>query len=121
MADILIVEDDKTLRDVYMSLLRHAEHSVVTASNGMEALEACAGHTFDVILLDLLMPISNGVDFLTKAKLRILSPKTKVVIFSNESSGKLLDQAMKLGAIDHVVKSSITPHELLEYVAGVLS
>lgn len=114
--NVLVVEDDKTLREVYATILRRAEYNVKVASNGERALEQCKEMKFDLILLDLMMPILDGVGFLKKAALKRTSPNTKVVIFSNLSSGSLMEEAMHLGVDDHVLKSHLTPKGLVDLV-----
>ena len=76
---VLIVEDDPPLRGLLRTLLRHAgERNVVTCSDGREAIELLARHSFDVILLDLMMPGTDGlavVEFLRAhrpAQLRVV-------------------------------------------------
>lgn len=116
MSKILVVEDDKTLREVYATILRFADYTVGVASNGKVALELCAKNHYDIILLDLMMPILDGVGFLKQAYLDKTSPNTKVIIFSNLSSGSLIEEALRLGVEEHVLKSHLTPHDLVELV-----
>ncbi len=60
---VLIVEDDPPLRGLLQTLLRHAgERDVVTCSDGDEAIQMLARRSFDVILLDLLMPGTDGLE-----------------------------------------------------------
>lgn len=116
MAKILVVEDDKTLREVYATILRFSNYVVDVASNGKVALEMCEKSHYDVILLDLMMPILDGVGFLKQAKLQKTSPKTEIVIFSNLSSGSLIEEALQLGVKEHVLKSHLSPHDLVALV-----
>lgn len=117
MHKILIVEDETVLLDAYKILLgTQPEYEVYTATNGQEAFEACQKNTFDIILLDLMMPQLDGVGFLKKAKLTDVHPHTKVLIMSNLSSGDLLSEALQLGAQDHYVKSSLGPSELISII-----
>jgi CheY-like chemotaxis protein len=113
---VLVVEDDKTLREVYATILKYAEYKVEVASNGEQALEQCKKISFDLILLDLMMPILDGVGFLKKVHLEKTSPKTKVIIFSNLSSGSLIEEATHLGIDDHILKSHLTPKGLVGLV-----
>lgn len=113
MHKVLIVEDESILLDAYKILLESQDFEVFTATNGQEAYDACQKTTFDVILLDLMMPVLDGVGFLKKIDLASSSPRTKVLIMSNLSSGDLLAEALRLGAHDHYVKSSLGPTELI--------
>ena len=83
---VLIVDDDPPLRGLLRTLLAHAgEHDVVTCSDGAEAIEVLSKRTFDVVLLDLLMPRRDGyavIEYLRAnrpAQLRVVLVMTAVV------------------------------------------
>jgi CheY-like chemotaxis protein len=118
MPKVLLVEDEDVLRDAYQEILQMSGAHVDFARNGVEALERCGSVTYDLILLDLMMPILDGVGFLKQANLQKAAPQTKVVVFSNLSSGGDVLQAMELGADEHVLKSGLTPKDLLALVAS---
>jgi CheY-like chemotaxis protein len=116
MATVLLVEDDNILREVYVTILRAGGFNVDAAANGKIALELCAKATYDLILLDLMMPVLDGVGFLKQTNMKHTAPKTKVVLFSNLSSGSLIEEARALGVDDHVLKSNLTPKSLTALV-----
>jgi DNA-binding response OmpR family regulator len=117
MHKILLVEDEKILRDAYTILLNSdSNYQVNTATNGKEALDFCKKETYDLILLDLMMPVLDGMGFLKAAMLAESSPKTRVVIMSNLSGGKEVMEAMKLGAHRHAVKSDLGPTDVMAIV-----
>lgn len=117
MHKILLVEDEKVLRDAFMILLEAQDkYEIDAATNGKEALELCKKKRYDLILLDLMMPIMDGVGFLEKAKLSTKSPDTRVVVMSNLSSGEGLIQALKLGAHRQAVKSDLAPQDVVRIV-----
>ena len=64
MADILVVEDDKDLNAAYRIILGKEGHAVETAFNGEEALQKLKSFEPQLILLDLLMPVMGGLEFL---------------------------------------------------------
>lgn len=115
MRKILVVEDEPDLRDTYELILTTEPYEVSTASNGKIALELCDKKEFDLILLDLMMPIMDGVQFLEYFKTSD-HPKTKIIIISNLSMGNMLTKAMKLGVLRNVVKSDLTPKQLISLV-----
>ena len=115
MRRILVVEDEPDLRDTYELILSTEPYEVSVATNGERALELCGKQTFDLILLDLMMPIMDGVTFLENFKADD-HPKTKVIIISNLSMGEMLSKAMKLGAQRSVVKANLTPKQLINMV-----
>ena len=114
MKKILIVEDDHTLREAYELILKMNGYEVTAAPNGARAVEIVKKNFFDVILLDLLMPELDGVGFLEKSGVRKKSPKTKVIVFSNLSSSEKLKQALEIGVDMQLVKSDLSPKQLIE-------
>jgi len=94
---------------------------VDTASNGKEALELCKDNTYDLVLLDLMMPVLDGMGFLKEAKLSVNSPKTRIVVMSNLSGGNEVKEALSLGAHRHAVKSDLGPADVMDIVNKELS
>jgi CheY-like chemotaxis protein len=122
MHSILLVEDEKMLRDAYTILIEaQGVYRLDTAANGEEALGLCSKKNYDLILLDLMMPVLDGVGFLKKAKLKTKSPKTKLVIMSNLSSSEGLTEAIELGFARHEVKSNLSPADVLRVIHEELS
>jgi len=117
---ILIVEDEAIISEPFKIILSSGGYGVKVAGNGHEALELCKKDRYDLILLDIMMPVCNGVEFLEKAKLDTAAPTTKVIIMSNLSSGEELTEALALGAKKSILKASVTPKTLLELVAAEL-
>lgn len=117
MTKILLVEDEEILRSAYTIMLgSHGHYDVDTAVNGQEALELCSKNTYDLILLDIMMPVLDGLGFLRKAKLHKTAPDTHVVIMTNLSSGREVSEALAMGAHLHALKSDMGPSEILEIV-----
>jgi CheY-like chemotaxis protein len=116
MLKILLVEDEETLREAYLEILATTGADVRSAKHGAEALERCELDSFDLVLLDLMMPVLDGVGFLRAANLPMVAPDTKVVVFSNVSSGGDVNEALELGAHRQVVKADLTPRDLLALV-----
>lgn len=119
MAKVLIVEDELPLRMAYDTILKRDGHIVDRAKDGAEALEKVEKFKPDLILLDLLMPNVDGIEFLKKYDLT-KHPKVKVVVFSNLSHSEQIEEAEKLGAVRYVVKSSVTPSQLSQLIVDVL-
>ncbi|MDQ3065145.1 MAG: response regulator [bacterium] len=113
---ILLVEDEGVISVPMQIVLESQNYKVDVACNGKEALDFCAKKTYDVILLDIMMPVMDGVEFLRKANLRELAPKTKIIVLSNLAMGGEINEAMELGADKSLLKSSITPGSLLALI-----
>lgn len=117
MKKILLVEDEPAIREPFELVLNTLDAVVHAAANGNEAIELCKENSYDLILLDLIMPLCNGVEFLeTYQKADYRNPKAKIVVLSNLTSGPEIDDALKLGVKDSVLKASLTPSTLLELV-----
>lgn len=119
MAKILIVEDENMLREVYTSLFSMENYKVKNAANGHEALKLLATFKPDIIILDLLMPVMNGVEFLEKANLTKKYPNTKVLVLSNLSDAKTISKITKLGIADYKLKASLSPLQLANAVKNL--
>ena len=115
MRKILVVEDEDILRETYELILSMEPYIIDTARNGQEALEACKTKRYDLILLDIMMPVMDGVSFLEHIQtLDIGDPK--IILLTNLSTGTELEHALRLGAQTNILKSSISPKQLLTTV-----
>jgi len=119
MARILIVEDDKDLNAAYKTILKQDGHTVEAAFNGRTALELAEKFNPQLILLDLLMPIMGGLEFLHNYSLEKHS-KVKVLIFTNMENSPEVNEAYQLGAARCIIKSWTAPHNLSHIVDDVL-
>jgi two-component system sensor histidine kinase/response regulator len=121
MANILLVEDDKDLIEAYALVLQTAKHKIKKAYNGKEALLAAKEFCPDLILLDLLMPIKSGKEFLKEYKQDKKAKDVKVIVFSNLQDSDELEEVYNLGANRYIIKSWTGPHGLLKIVDEVLA
>lgn len=115
MATILLIEDDTALQEAYGYVLRSTQHEVVAAYNGREGLDATKRQTFDYIILDINMPIMNGLEFLHRFKKRKPSTTT-IIVFSNYVDQDVENEALANGATKVVLKSSMTPSRFLSLI-----
>jgi CheY-like chemotaxis protein len=111
MRNILLIEDEDILRETYSAILSTLPYRYDVAENGQVALDKCQYQTFDLILLDLMMPVMDGVTFLEQF-MPLKSADTKVIILSNLSSGKELERAVQLGVHKTIVKAHYSPGQL---------
>lgn len=121
MANILLVDDDESLRKAYSGFLTQEGHVVATASSVPEALEYLAANTPDLLLIDMLMPKMNGVELLSRYDIINTHKNVKAIAFSNLTEPMIEQRARELGVSLYITKSLATPQELSEAVAGVLS
>ncbi len=114
---VLLVEDDAALSDAFAIMLRKNDYDVVVAFNGQEALEIVKSFTPDIILLDLLMPIMGGREFLQHFE---NSSDIPIIVFSNLDSKTEIEQVMQLGATRYMLKAWATPPELVRVLHDTL-
>lgn len=120
MANILIVEDDIDLNEAYQLVLRNEQHNVVAAYNGQEALDALLTFEPDLIILDLLMPIKSGIEFLQDYHDLGETSAAKVLVFTNLENAPEINKAFQLGADKCIVKAWTGPQGMIEVVRQIL-
>lgn len=101
-ANILIVDDEKTICETLAQVLSEEGYETETANNGREALEKVQESNFEVVITDLKMPELGGIELLEKIKL--ISPETSVIIITAYGSMESAIEALRLGAYDYIVK-----------------
>lgn len=99
---ILVVDDEKLVRDFILETLKRKKYDVHIAENGQKAFAALKEHTFDLVLTDMKMPDYTGIDVLKKVK--ELNPSAMVVIITAYGSVENAVEAMKLGAFNYLIK-----------------
>lgn len=117
---VLVVEDDMDLQGVYEMILKSQGYNVRTADNGIEALNALRSFTPDVILLDYLMPKMDGKNFLENFDKNDM-PDVKIILCSNISDQSVFDEMSTLGADTCILKSDLSPIDLIDVIEGQLS
>lgn len=96
MRKILLVEDDPVLSETYQLILSTQPYLCDYAENGKIALKMCKRKDYDLVLLDIMMPEMNGIEFIEKLD-NLEFVESKIIVMSNLSSGKELDRVRELG------------------------
>lgn len=109
---ITIIEDEKMLSDMYAGKLRREGHTVQTATDGESGLSLALLEPPDLILLDIMMPNMNGVEVLSRLAKHPELAHTKIAVLTNVDSPETGDEVRRLGAVDYLLKASMTPEEL---------
>ena len=99
---ILIIEDEKSMREVLRILLEEEGYEITAASNGLEGMEYLRDDIFDLVVTDIKMPKADGFEVLKKVK--ELSPSTIVIMITAFGTTESTIEAMKLGAYDYIHK-----------------
>src|SRR5664279_2945521 len=100
--DILIVDDERSMREFLGIYLRREGYRIEAASGGNEAIASIKARAFDVIITDLRMPDVDGLSVLAEAKR--LHPATEVIVVTAFSTTETAIAAMKAGAHDYLTK-----------------
>lgn len=118
---IMIVDDDDFLLDMYSLKFRNSGYEVETAKSGEEALEKIrTGLEVDAVLLDVVMPGTDGFEVLKIIKKEKLLPKAVFVFLTNLGQKEEVERGMKLGADDYIIKAYFTPTEAMKKVEEAL-
>ncbi|HGJ66458.1 TPA: response regulator, partial [bacterium] len=102
MANILIVDDEESIRDVFATFLNIYQHKVTIAKSGEEAINLIEKNIFDIVITDLKMGKVDGMTVLNSIK--EISPDTEVIMVTAFATIPIAVQAMGLGAYDFVSK-----------------
>ena len=121
MKKILYVEDDVLIAKLYSEKLAAAGFEVVTAQDGLAAVQRLREFTPDLVVLDLLMPKLTGVDVLKFMRGQPALKDTRIIVFSNSFLSNLIEQVARIGVEEALVKSSVTPAQLVNIVNQTLA
>lgn len=113
---VLLVEDDEVIREVYAMKFELEQIPVAIAENGADALKRVREFRPDIVLLDMMMPVMGGLEFMQKLAASA-SRMPAIIVFSNISAPHHMEAIMKLGAREYWVKSDYTPERAVQEVS----
>ena len=120
MQKILVIEDDKFLRELIVQKLLKEGYEIAEAVDGEDGIKKVTEDNPDLILLDIILPGIDGFEVLKKIKEDKKVQHIPVVILSNLGQQDDIDKGIKLGAKDYLIKAEFTPAEIIEKVKGAL-
>lgn len=121
MNTVLLVEDDATLLAMYERAFKLFKVPLVSASNGEEGLQKAKSFKPSLILLDIMMPVIDGIEVLRRLKADEETKAIPVIMMTNLTDSKQLKIALDLGAISYLVKSETEPDKIIEIVKSVIN
>lgn len=117
---ILIIEDDKFLRELISQKLIKEDYNVIEAVDGEEGIKKIKEEKPDLILLDLILPGIDGFEVLSKVKEDNSLREIPVIVLSNLGQRDDVEKGLKLGAVDYLIKAHFTPGEIIEKIKTAL-
>jgi DNA-binding response OmpR family regulator len=120
MAKVLIVDDDMTLRELYEERLKAEGFTIISASDGEEAIEKTTKEKPEVILLDIMMPKINGIDVMKMLREKDETKNIPIIILTAliQEIDKIKD--MMRPTDGYLVKSEIMPKDVVDKVKKAL-
>jgi len=115
MSTILIIEDNRNIRENTAELLEMEAYNVITASDGKEGFQKILDLIPDLVICDILMPKMGGLELLAKLEMHNNLKTIPLIFFSVKSEKKDIKIAMGLGAYDYIVK----PSDLKELLVSI--
>lgn len=113
---ILVIEDDEVMQKILTIKLNDAGFIVVSAMDGKEGLEAARKEKPDLIVLDLIMPVMDGIACLKEIKDDPAINNTPIIVLTNLNNDEMVGISLEHGITDYLVKADFTPDEILKKI-----
>ncbi|PIS22760.1 response regulator [candidate division WWE3 bacterium CG08_land_8_20_14_0_20_41_10] len=120
MKKILLVEDEKEIRELYALYLTDMGYTVISAEDGNVALQKALVEDWDLMLLDIMLPGQDGIQVLKMIKANERLRDKPVIALTNLNVESVINEIFDLGADGFLVKSEITPDKIVSEVETVL-
>jgi DNA-binding response OmpR family regulator len=119
---ILFIEDDKPIAEMYARILERDGFTVDYAYNGADGLKMAQSKSYDLILLDIMMPEKTGIEVLNELRGSEGNghPETKIVILTNLAQDKTSQAALKAQADGYIIKADIVPSQLAAIISRLV-
>jgi len=118
--NILIIEDDKFLRELIVQKLLKENYDVSEAVDGEEGIKKIKEIKPSLVLLDLILPGIDGFEVLSQMKDEPGLSSIPVIILSNLGQKEDVEKGLKLGAVDYLIKAHFTPGEIIDKIKAAL-
>lgn len=118
---VLCIEDEFFISELYERALKKAGYDVTTALNGSDGLEIARAGSYDIVLLDLMVPGMDGMEILRALRDPQASPgfRSKIIITTNLEQDDATRSEVERQADGYLIKASITPKELVAYLSKI--
>ncbi len=120
MATVLVVDDDRDIRELVAMKLKLDGIEVLEAANGRIALDVLEQHHVDLVVLDLMMPVMDGIEACRAIREREEWKNLPIIMLTARAQSDDVELGFGIGATDYVAKP-FSPRELLSRVRGTLA
>ena len=120
MTKILVVEDDKFLREMISRKLEKEGYEVYQAIDGEKGEEKIKEVKPDIVLLDLILPGIDGFEVLERVKKDPEVAEIPIIILSNLGQKSEVERGLNLGAVDFLIKAHFTPAEIVRKIKEII-
>ena len=108
---VLLIDDDLQIIELYSIAFNTSEFDLLVEHGGVDGLACAIGMAPDLIMLDIKMQDIEGIEVLRQLKKNRHTEPIPVVMFTNITDSKVIEEAKKLGAVDYWEKSKVNPKE----------
>jgi len=119
--NVLIIEDEHDICEVYSEVLSMAGYKVQEAADGETGMQKIRDENWDVLLLDIMLPGKDGLKILKEIRANPELRKGLVVALTNLNSEGIIKEAFDQGVDGYLIKSEITPDKVVEEVNKILA
>ncbi len=119
--NILIIEDEEMLANMYISKFEKEGFEIEKATNGKDGLIQAKKYKPDIILLDIIMPEMDGFMVLKQLKKDSGTKHARIIMLTNLGQNEDIEKGKKLGAEDYLVKANHTPSQVVDKVKELLT
>ncbi|MCL5784897.1 MAG: response regulator [Patescibacteria group bacterium] len=118
---ILLIEDEAFIADIYARELTKEGFNVRTEKDGPSGLKALEEDTYDLLLLDIMLPGMHGLELLRQWRLKEPNSTMPVLLLTNLGQDEVIKEAFTLGARGYLIKASYTPKQIVGEIINALS
>lgn len=117
--NILIVEDEHDIREIYAEVLASAGYKVSQAADGEEGIQKIRNEHWDILLLDIMLPGKDGLKILKEIRENPEIKKGPIIALTNLNSENIIQEVFGSGADGYLIKSEITPDKIVDEISRV--
>jgi len=121
MATVLVVDDDSANRMLLTSILKYERHTVLEAENGEVGLELAASHMPDLVIVDLYMPIVDGVTFVRRVRENPRLTSMRLAISTGTNITAAMEDFFQMHRVETVIPKPSEAAQIIELIRSALS